>query len=88
LTIYNEDNQLALRQVGFETGFLPLEFVSNNQSFKYWQSAPSSNDQEMWEDIKGLSKSDAVKRLQVEHGIADRYAYQKRTQLIKKFGQS
>ena len=88
LTIYNEDNQLALRQVGFETGFLPLEFVSNNQSFKYWQSAPSSNDQEMWEDIKGLSKSDAVKRLQDEHGIADRYAYQKRTQLIKKFGQS
>jgi hypothetical protein len=61
--------------------------VSNDQSFSYWQSKPESTDEAMWEDIKGLTKSDMVKKLQDDHGVGVKYAYQKRDRLIKKFGQ-
>ena len=90
MKIYEGETQLALRRVGFDTDWLPFEFVSDDQSFRYWQSELTSKDDRdaaMWDAVQGLSKKDAAEKLvKLKYSVNDRSARGIHKRLTEKFG--
>lgn len=88
--VYRLPQTLALRRIGFDSDWLPFVFESSSETFQYWQSKPTTKDEQMWELIKHCAdKKDAGAILyDAKFSKNPISAVEMAERLLKKFGQS